>query len=626
MIALGASLLAAPGALAHANLGSSDPAAGARLDTPPSEIVMHFTEQPELSLSGAQVLSSDGARVDDGNLRQEPDPRALVIGVKITAHGTYTVAWHCISKVDGHATAGSFAFGVGVNPSAPKKNLPTGPPPNPIEMTGRFFFIIGTVLVFGGALVALFVATGARRILRRYVIAGALAGSAGVIVLALAEHGTTHASWSVLFKLTIGQALIERVAALVLAAVAVAVAVRWWSYALALLFAAGAMFADVHAGHADATYSWIGGPVLEVLVQCVHFASAAVWMGGLGALLIAIRGGESEDKASAVVRYARFAALSIFVVAASGLYRAIGAIGSWHGVFHSGYGYSVIAKTVLLGLLALLAVRQRFFNLDKVRTTLAGLRRVGKAELTVGLAIFIATAILLGLSPPPPVSAASAPLVADAMDLGHTVSAHLVVSPGQAGINTFTVSLKTSERPQTVSLRFVYASGSAIGPSVLPLERRGNAWTATAANLSIQGLWNVTVVTQGATTSSEVPLEIATHCVTDAVPGPNGLILYTQTLSGGNSDSMYLDPGRVGHNEIHFTFFDPKGNELPVPDEPTITAWRPGTNARGLALRRFSAGHFIASARLGRGKWRFEADAVPKGTTQPLRACFEQTI
>jgi hypothetical protein len=121
------------------------------LDTPPSEIVMHFTEQPELSLSGAQVLSSDGTRVDDGNLKQGSDAQTLTIGVKITAHGTYTVAWHAISKVDGHATAGSFAFGVGVNPSAPKKNLPTAPPPNPLEMAGRFLFIIGTVVAFGGA-------------------------------------------------------------------------------------------------------------------------------------------------------------------------------------------------------------------------------------------------------------------------------------------------------------------------------------------------------------------------------------------------------------------------------------------------------------------------------------------
>jgi hypothetical protein len=89
---------------------------------------------------------------------------------------------------------------------------------------------------------------------------------------------------------------------------------------------------------------------------------------------------------------------------------------------------------------------------------------------------------------------------------------------------------------------------------------------------------------------------------------------------------MYIDPGRTGHNEVHFTFFDAKGNELAIPAAPTISAWRPNHAARGLAVRRLDAGHFIASSRFGRGNWRFEAEAVPQGTTQPLRACFEQTI
>ncbi len=587
---------------------------------------MRFTEQPELSLSDAQVVSSDGTRVDNGNVRLGSQPDTLTIGVKISAHGTYTVAWHCISKVDGHATAGSFAFGVGTDPSAPKKNLPAGPPPNPTEMAGRFFFIIGTVLVFGGALVASFVVRAARRTLRLYVVTGAAVGIAGTVVLALAQHATTHASWSVLFKLALGKALLERVAALALAAIVVAIAARSWTFVLAAIFAIGAMLADLHAGHAAATYSWIGGPPLEIAVQAVHFASAAVWMGGLGALLIALRGAESDEKASAVLRYSRFAAVAIFVVAATGVYRAIGAIGSWHGLFHSGYGYLVIAKSALLGLLSLLAVRQRFFNLDKVRTTLAGLRRVGKAELAVGTAIIVATAMLLGLSPPPPVSASSAPLVADGTDLGRSTKAHLVVSPGQAGLNTFTLSLDTRIDPRTVSLRFDYASSGTIGPSELALHRRDGAWTAAAANMSIQGLWSITVVAQGSTDSAEVPLEVATHCETQTSSGGNNLTLYTQTLSGGSSDSMYIDPGRPGRNEIHFTFFDPKGNELPLLKAPEITAWRPNTSARALAVRRFSAGHFIASGRLGRGKWRFGADASPKGTSQTLRACFEQTI
>jgi len=620
----------APGALAHANLDSSDPASGARLEQAPTSVTLHFTEQPELTLSDVQVLASDGTRVDKGDLHAGDKPRTLVIGVNKLTKGTYTVAWHCISKVDGHATAGSFAFGVGVNPTAPTTKASSGPGPNPFEMAGRWLFIMGVVVAFGGALVALVAVRQARATLRRYVTAGCALAIVGVGVLAFAQHRAAHAPWSALLKVLIGRALVERSIALVLALIAIAIGAKAVNYILVLLLAGAAILAEVLAGHAAAADSWIGGPPLQIAAQWIHFASAAVWMGGLAALLLAIRGAESDEKGSAVLRYSRLAAISLFVVAATGVYRAIGQIGSWQGLFHSSYGYVVIVKSVLLGGLAALGARQRFWNLRIVRTNLAGLRKIGKTELVVATALFVATAILTGLSPPAPASAANTPLTADGVDLGHTVRAHLEVAPGQAGINTFTVKLSDPNggnlRIDTASLRFSYESGGSIGPSTLPLRRHGDTWTATAANLSITGRWSVTVVVQGATTSAEIPLEVATHCDAQAIPGGKGLTSYTQTLPGGDSDTTYADPGKPGRNEIHFTFFDSKGNELSIPAEPTITAWRPNHGALGLAVRRFSAGHFIASGRLGRGNWLFEALAVPKGTDQPLRACFEQTI
>lgn len=621
MIALGASLALAPGALAHANLASSEPAAGARLQAPPTQVVLHFTEQPELSLSDVQVLASDGTRVDDGSVKGGDQPRTLQIGLKSLTKGTYTVAWHCISKVDGHATAGSFAFGVGVNPKAPTGKVPAGPPPNALEIAGRWLFIIGAVGAFGGALVALLFAP-ARRTLRRFVLLALVIAIVGVLVLALAQHNATHAPWSALLKVPIGKALVERLGLLVLALVAAATGIQL----LALFFMGAAMLAEVLAGHAAATNSWIGGPILQIAAQWVHFAAAAVWMGGLAALLFAIRGAASDEKADAAIRYSRFAAVSLFAVAATGVYRAFGAIGSWNGLFHSGYGYLVIAKAGLLMALAALGARQRFWNLNRLRTTLTGLRRIGKAELVVATTIFLATAVLTGLSPPPPASATNAPLTADGTDLGNTVKAHLEVAPGQAGINTFTVTLDGSLRPQTVSLRFAYESGGGVGPSTMQLRPRGRDWTATASNLSLDGRWSITVVVQGAANSAEVPLEVATHCKTQAVPGGKGPTVYSQTLAGGDSASMYIDPGKTGRNEIHFTFFDEKGNELSVASVPPITAWKPNTPARGLAARRFSQGHFIASGRLGRGNWRFEAQVLPAGSDQRLLACFEQTI
>ena len=36
-------------------------------------------------------------------------------------------------------------------------------------------------------------------------------------------------------------------------------------------------------------------------------------------------------------------------------------------------------------------------------------------------------------------------------------------------------------------------------------------------------------------------------------------------LAGGDSDQTYVDPGKPGRNEVHFTFFDGKGDELGLP-------------------------------------------------------------
>ena len=120
-------------------------------------------------------------------------------------------------------------------------------------------------------------------------------------------------------------------------------------------------------------------------------------------------------------------------------------------------------------------------------------------------------------------------------------------------------------------------------------------------------------------------MQIATRCRTQVLSaGPP--TIYTEQLTGGATAQTYVDPGKPGYNEVHFTFFDQKGNELPIPSNPKITAWRPGAEPQALEVRRFSAGHFIASGKLTAARWRFESEAAPRGANEPLRACFEQTI
>jgi hypothetical protein len=78
----------------------------------------------------------------------------------------------------------------------------------------------------------------------------------------------------------------------------------------------------------------------------------------------------------------------------------------------------------------------------------------------------------------------------------------------------------------------------------------------------------------------------------DVVPGAP--TLYTVHLDGGRSVQLYLDPGRTGKNDLHATFFDATGSELPVPSA-TFLVSPSGGSATISAGRELEPGHFITS-------------------------------
>ena len=68
--------------------------------------------------------------------------------------------------------------------------------------------------------------------------------------------------------------------------------------------------------------------------------------------------------------------------------------------------------------------------------------------------------------------------------------------------------------------------------------------------------------------------------------------------------------------EVHVTFIDASGNELPIPTAATVTAAVPGQTPRGLPVRRFGPGHFVADATFPAGTWNLEFSGTAKdGTT-----------
>lgn len=103
---------ASSAASAHANYVRSDPAPNAHLSTPPTRVLVGFSERVQLSGSGLTLLDRDGREVAS-DAQPTTDPTELALALPPLADGAYTVAWHTVSAEDGDSAKGYFAFEVG---------------------------------------------------------------------------------------------------------------------------------------------------------------------------------------------------------------------------------------------------------------------------------------------------------------------------------------------------------------------------------------------------------------------------------------------------------------------------------------------------------------------------------
>lgn len=631
-------MLLAPGADAHALLQSSDPAADTQVGTAPDAVVLVFTEDPEIALSTVRVLDTSGASFEAGRpVRVAGRARTISVPVRELPTGVYTVAWRVLSRADGHVTGGAFSFGVGVSPigSTPPPSASVGSPPvSPAEVAGRWLLYVGLIGLAGGAWIASFVFPAPPAGSRRLLTASLTTALAGLTILGLTQRSAAGVALGDLLSTPIGHALIWRATGIAGAALMLVVAARLRgenarsAIALAGVAAAGALYAHVDAGHAAASE-----PVWRnVATQFVHVMAVAVWIGGLAALLVGIRGEVAAAKARAVARFSFGAGFALAVVAVTGVVRALDEVGSWSALTASTYGRLVVAKVVLIVGLAVLGAVNRYRNVARIERDPAPLRRISRVELVLAASALASAAGLASSSPPANADGIALPpedrIVVVGSDFAQTVRVRLEVTPGFAGSNAFRATVadpSTGEEIEAtrVALRFRFVDAT-VGESELELVRSGRGvYRADGGNLSLDGPWTVTVLVQRATDSVEIELAMETRCRTQAVPVGGGPTLYNVTTASGSAQ-LYVDPGSAGQNEIHVTFFTPGGGELPVTALPTITGTRDGT-ATSFEVRRFGVGHFVADAQLEAGRWRF-AFAGVADDGRALRGCFEDTV
>jgi copper transport protein len=603
---------------AHAALRLSDPIDGATLGETPVAVRLWFSERPEPALSDIRVVDGAGAPHQIGRPEAASgDPLSLVIRVQPLDRGVYIVRWRIASAIDGHASAGAYAFGVRADPTAaaiPDAANPT----SRFEIAARWIFVAGTVLLLGAAFAAVARFGGDRDPL--VAAAGASTALLGVLLLAVAQRRQAGAAFADLLRTDVGRGLLWRAIAITAAGGAAAIAAfgRARDRRAAMIVALGSALAAVaiHAasGHAAASGPWYS---LHVAAQWIHFSAAGVWLGGLAALLIAIRTRASLGDAAPLRRYSTIAAAALLLVAATAVLRSIDELTSWRDLAFTAYGLTIAIKIGLLGAMAALGAVNRWRSAPVAAATLAPLRRVSIAELTLAACAALAAATLGAL--PPPAAARRAPpgLEASGSDFATTVRVTLTTASAQPGPNRFvaTVADYDSNRPvgaRRVSLAFAPLDDRGLASTTLALTPRDDgSFGGSGANLAFAGRWRVTALVETATSSVDVPLEIEAKSPPQFVSirrTPGDAPLYTVELRGLGHVRFSPDPERAGPATIHITCFTTIYEPLPV-DDMVVTAGAGAGPMRPVPARRIDRHRFAADVVLAAGLNRVAAVA-----------------
>ena len=240
-----------------------------------TDLQLTFVERPEPSLATIRVSDTAGVTYQIGS--PEPlagDPLTLTIGVRELPRGVYTVRWRVVSAIDGHATAGAFAFGVQVAPTGPAAIANSEASLSWLEVGGRSLFLLGLIVALGAATFTVLPLGPAPWI--RVATLGTLMAAVGLVLFSLAQWRVAEAGFTTFFSTGIGRTSLARAGALAAMAIGIWLATRLGAVLL-WLAACGAIAVHAAAGHAAAGRLPVAS---TVIVHAIHVVAAGAWIGG----------------------------------------------------------------------------------------------------------------------------------------------------------------------------------------------------------------------------------------------------------------------------------------------------------------------------------------------------------
>ncbi len=159
----------------------------------------------------------------------------------------------------------------------------------------------------------------------------------------------------------------------------------------------------LQAGHGHAA-AMASGFSLLLASGVLHLLAAGAWLGGLVPLLLVVAVASPKEGAMAARWFTPLGKLCLVVIAATALVQGWVLVASLPGLVGTGYGWMVLVKAALLGVLFAFAVANRYrFAPALLRDDPASARRVLVRSIGVqtgfGVAVVAAAAVLSSLAP-----------------------------------------------------------------------------------------------------------------------------------------------------------------------------------------------------------------------------------
>ncbi|MGI5427000.1 copper resistance protein CopC [Streptomyces sp. CA-179760] len=606
LLAAACALLAGAGpASAHAAVTGSDPGQGTVVQEAPARISLTFSEQVALSDDSLRVLDPDGKRVDTAE-PSNVSGTTYAVGLKPgLPDGTYTVAYQVVSA-DSHPVAGAYTFSIG----APSKTSATVSQQATDDGVvgwlygfGRYVSYAGFIVMTGGAAFVLACwrrGSGVRPV-QRFVVSGWLALTAATLALLLLRGSYTGSGKVAdVFDLSLlgqvletktGAALVSRL--LLLAAAALFISVLFGAYdkredpqerrdlTFGLAIGGVVVAAGLAASWAMSEHASVGLQAgISMPVDVVHLLAVAAWLGGLGALLVALYRAPADAPvdASAVRRFSRVAFGSVLALIATGTYQSWRQLGSWSAFTDTRYGQLLLAKIALVVVLVGVAWISRRWTGRLLEAVPASaereMARVGAGADASGDTEADAT----GDGPTGTTSSDTGhdadgrpDTEADSTESADTEAADTEAAASEPGV---TEPADTERATQLARQRAARDTARRKQLRDADPNRFGLRRSVLAeAGIAVVLLAVTTVLTQTepGRTEQEAKAAASSSAAASADAGASGALTLNMPFDTGGEDgkgivTVDLDPARVGNNEMHVYVERPNGRAFDIPE------------------------------------------------------------